>query len=356
MASRFILAGVGTAQMYTSGYGDYIGSTKTLTESGIEFSVTEEEIRGGLGNSVIGSYFHDTGMTINMTDALFSLDYLAMNVGGQVVNVSNVVVTEQVTVAANKITVTDTPIAFFNGETVHGFYKLPSEGEDEWKKIEFTGKEASTSLENGTVVCVRYCKKDESAKEFKVNANFIPDQISLILTIPLFRAGTEKVTAHTQSSKVGEVQVWIPNFIFNGSQSLSLTASGAATSTLSGKALVTFSGTEGCDDEGYYGIIKQVVFGAGEFDDVRNIVVANADLDMVAGDVATLEVYALYGGNTAPKKIDNSKLTFTSTDSAVASVSTGGVVTALTSGTSNIEVVVTGKASLSSYAVATVTV
>ncbi len=354
--AKYILAGVGVAQMYKSGYTDYIGSTKTLTESGIEFSVTEEEIRGGLGNSVIGSYFHDTGMTLNMTDALFSLDYLAMNVGGQVVNVSNVVVTEQVTVTSNKITVTDTPVAFFAGESVQGYYKLPAEGEDEWKKIEFVGKEAVTTLANGTTVCVRYCKRDESAKEFKVNANFIPDQISIILTIPLFRAGTEKVTTYTQSSKVGEVQVWIPNFIFNGSQSLSLTSSGAATTALSGKALVTFTGTEGCDDEGYYGIIKQVVFGAGEFDDVKNIVVSNADLDMAVGDVHTLQVYALYNGNTAPKLLDNSKLTFTSSDATVASVTTGGVVSALAEGTANIEVVVTDKATLSSYAVATVTV
>ena len=355
MGKKFIACGVGTVQMYTPNYADYIGSTKTLTESGLGFTVTEEEIRGGQGNAVIGSFYHDTGLTLNMTDALFSLDYLAMNVGGDIVNVSNVVVTEQVTVTGGKITVTDTPVAFFSGESVYGFYKTPAEDEDAWKKIEFVGKESSTSLPNGTIVCVRYTKKDESAKEFKVNSNFIPNQISLILTIPLFKAGTDKSEYLTNSSKVAEIQVWIPNFIFNGSQDFSFSSSSAATSQLSGKALVSFTGSEGCDEEGYYAIIKQIIFGAGEWDDVKNIAVANADLDMVTGDVQTLEVYALYGGNTAPKKIDNTKLTFISNDANIASVTTSGVVSAIAEGTTNIEVVVTDKPSLSSYAVATVT-
>ena len=355
MAKKFIIAGVGTVQMYKSGYSDYIGSTKTLTESGISFAVTEEEIRGGQGNAVIGSYYHDTGMTLNMTDALFSLDYLAMNVGGEIINVADVITTEQVTVVGGKITVTDTPKPFFTGETVNGYYKLSTEGEEDWKKIEFSGKEADVDASfNGSKVCVRYCKEDGSAKQFKVNSNFVPDQISLILTLPLFRAGSEKGESYTTSSKVGEVQVWIPNFIFNGSQDLSLTASGAATTALSGKALATFDGVDDCDSEGYYGIIKQVVYGAGEWDDVKAIVVENSDLDLVVGDVATLNVYALYNGNTAPKKLDNSKLTFTSGDSTIADVTPVGVVSAEGEGVANIEVVVTDKATLSSYAVATV--
>ena len=45
MANKYILAGVGTAQFYTLGYKNLIGSSKTLTESGISFTVTEEEIR-----------------------------------------------------------------------------------------------------------------------------------------------------------------------------------------------------------------------------------------------------------------------------------------------------------------------
>ena len=117
---------------------------------------------------------------------------------------------------------------------------------------------------------------------------------------------------------------------------------------------MSFTGTEGCDDEGYYGIIKEVVFGANEWDSVKNIAVANADLDMAVGDAKRLEVLAIYGGSEASKLVENSKLTFTTSDAKVATVSADGVVTAVADGTANIEVVVTDKPSLSSYAVATV--
>lgn len=354
MAKKYITAGVATVDFYTSGYGDIIGSSKTLTESGLSFGVTEEEIRGGLGNSVIGSYFHDTSLALNMTDALFSLDYLAMNVGGIITNSADVLTMEQVTVSSGKITVSSTPKKFFTNEEIIGFVKLPSESDDDWRKVVFNGKEATTSIENGTVVCVRYCKEDASAREFKVASNFIPDQVSVLLRLPLFKAGTEKSTSYTSSSKVGEIQVAIPNFIFSGAQDLSLTASGAATTALSGKALMSFTGTEGCDDEGYYGIIKEVIFGAGEFDNVKAIVVENSDIDMAVGDTHTLSVLAIYNGNSAPRKLDNSKLTFTSSDATVATVTQDGIVNAVATGVANIEVVVTDKSILSAYAVATV--
>ena len=47
MAQRFILAGVGDIQFFDQGTGDLIVTSKTLTDSGISFSVTAEDIRGG---------------------------------------------------------------------------------------------------------------------------------------------------------------------------------------------------------------------------------------------------------------------------------------------------------------------
>lgn len=358
--AKFIIGGVGRVDMYSQGFTDYIGSSKTLTESGIGLTVTEEEVRGGLGNSVLGSYFHDTGLTLNMTDALFSLEYLALNVGGTISAGANVVTMEQVTTAAGGvITVANQPQEFLTGGGYIAFVKKPSESEDAWTKVVFDdgAKTATTTYSEGDVLCVRYCMTNEAARKFKVSASFIPSQISIILTFPLFKAGTDAVgQSLTDSSKVGEIQIKIPNFIFNGSQDLSLTASGTATTALSGKALVTFTGSEGCEDDGYYGEIIEVVYSKEEFADVKAIVVADANLDLLTGDSKKLQVYALYNGVTAPKLIDNSKLTF-SVDEAGAtfvSVTTAGVVSALAEGTATIKVVVTGHTALDSAVVVTV--
>jgi hypothetical protein len=357
--AKFILAGTGRVDMYSPNYTDYIGSSKTLTESGISLAVTAEEIRGGLGNSVLGQYFHDTGLTLNMTDALFSLEYLALNVGGTISAGATVVTMEQVTVGENGvITVSNQPQEFLAGNGYIAFVKRSFESEDAWRKVTFDegAKTATTSFAKDDVVCVRYCMINESARKFKISSAFIPSQISIILTFPLFKTGTD-AQSFTDSSKVGEIQIKIPNFMFDGAQDLSLTASGAATTSLSGKALVTYTGSEGCEDEGYYGEIIEVIYNKDEFADVKAIVVADANLDMLVDETKKLEVLAIYNGVTAPKVIDNSKLTF-AVDTAGQShvtVSNAGVVTALSAGKAEIKVTVTGHETLDSAVVVTVT-
>ena len=119
MAERFILAGVGDISLFDQGTGEIIVTSKTLTDSGINFSVTAEDIRGGRANAILGKYFHDTAMELTLTDALFSLEYLALNVGGTITASSNVFTTEQITTTvADSITVSETPQVFGNVGTI----------------------------------------------------------------------------------------------------------------------------------------------------------------------------------------------------------------------------------------------
>ena len=356
MAERFILAGVGDIQLFDQGTGEIIVTSKTLTDSGINFSVTAEDIRGGKANAILGKYFHDTAMELTLTDALFSLEYLAINVGGTITASSNVFTTEQITTSvAEQITVSETPQKFGNVGVI-GWYRLPSN--DSWTKITFdaTTKTASVAgLASGTTVCVKYIHTDASASQFVVSSAFIPDQVHAVLTLPLFKATVGSESSYTSSSKVGEVQVDIPNFLLAGAQELSLSSSGAATTALSGSALASYTGNEGCDDDGYYAILKQVIYNKDEWADVKAIVIADSDIDLVENETQALEVYALYSGVKAPRLIEASKLTFTSSAETYATVDDNGLVTAVAAGSSNIEVLVTGKPALNAMAIVTVT-
>lgn len=356
MASRFILAGVGDIQLFDQGTGEIIVTSKTLTDSGINFSVTAEDIRGGKANAILGKYFHDTAMELTLTDALFSLEYLALNVGGTITASSDVLTTEQViTTVADTITVKNTPQAFGSVGTI-GWASIA--GKDEWTKITFDPETKSATLAGipvGTTMCVKYVYKDASAEQFVVSSAFIPDQVHAILTLPLFKATVGSDASYTSSSKVGEVQVDIPNFLLAGAQELSLSSSGAATTALSGSALASYTGNEGCDSDGYYAILKQIVYNKDEWADVKAIVIADSDIDLAPDETQTLEVYALYSGVKAPRLVENSKLTFTSSADAVATVGANtGLVTAVTDGTANIEVVVTGHSDLNAMCVVTV--
>ena len=353
--SKFVLASVGTVQFFDQSSGDLIVTSKTLVDSGINFSVTAEDIRGGMANALLSRYLHDSAMALTLTDALFDFSYMALNVGGTIQTGADVLTLEQVTTTeANKITVKETPQKFGNFGVI-GWYSLPSE--DNWTKITFDAdtKTANVAdLPQGTTVCVKYTKTDASAEQFTVSSAFIPAQVYGVLTLPLFKAGTD-TKQYSNSSKVGEVQVEIPNFMFDGNMELALTSAGTTTTPLSGNALATFTGSEGCDsNDGYYAKLKQVTYNKDEFADVKAIVVADANVELLANEVQTLQIYAIYSGIKAPKLIDNSKLVFVSSNDTYATVDQTGKVEAKAEGSATIEIHVKTKQSLQTAAVVTV--
>lgn len=349
--ANYILAGVGNIDLYNQ--GDLIATSKTLTESSISVEVTGEEIRGGQSNPLLGRYFHDSSFTLTMTDALFSLEYLALNVGGTIEIGGNILTTEEVTVETeNTITVTGTPVELFNWGVI-GYYRIA--GENAWNKITFSGKTATVSdLPVGTVVCVKYNTQNSGMRQFVVPSNMIPAECTAILTIGLFKADNETKVANS-SSRVGSLVVEIPRFQLSGGQELSLTSDGYATTNLTGSALAVYTGTS-CDDNGYYATIKEVISGANWYDGLQGLAIANgADIDLTVPATETLQVYAVYGGIVASSIVDNSNLTFTSGNDSYATVDATGKITAVAAGETNITVTATGKPEIEAIAQVTVT-
>lgn len=299
-------------------------------------------------------YFHDSLLESNITDALFDMTYIALNVGGEITVGGDSLVTESVTTTtANEVTVTGTPVAFGNAGLV-GWMTI--EGEDNWQPITFTGQTAEVAdLPSGTNVCVRYNAYDDAMKQFIIPSNVIPSEIHVVMTYPLFAATTD-VQSLSTSSKVGELIVDIPRFQFNGSVELSLTSSGAATSNLSGSALAV-NDTINCSDMGRYGTVKLRTFGGNWYDNLIAMAVDGAEMSMQTGDTKTLKVVGIFQdkGTTLTGVLNNANLTFTSSSSSVASVSTAGVVTAAGTGTATIEIVATDKPSVHGYAEVNVT-
>ena len=348
--SNYILAGVGTIEAFTqsSTQPTKIFTSKTLQESGISISVTAEDIRGGLSNPLLGRYFHDSILEANITDALFNLQYLALNVGGEVVVGGSSLVTETVTAGSGSLTVQGTPVAFGTAGTV-GWY-TPA-GQEDWAPLTFEGKVATVEVTSGADYCVRYNASDSGIQEFVVPSAIIPSEVHLVMTYPLFAGGTSPEAIST-SSQVGELIVDIPRFQFAGNVELSLTSSGAATSNLSGSALASYT-TANCNDMGTYGTVKQKIYGGNWYDELTTIAVDGGNFSIAKGAKKTLKVIGIFKNGTGI--LDNSKLTFTSGQSNTASVNTSGVVTGATAGNTNITITVTGKTSIATMVGVTVT-
>ena len=352
---KYILAGVGTIEAFTqsSTQPEKIFTAQSLQESGLTTSVTAEDIRGGLSNPLLGRYFHDSMLEANITDALFDMNYIALNAGGSITVGGETLVTESVkTTTANTITVTGTPVAFGNAGTV-GWYTI--QGQDNWSPITFSGKTATaTGLAANTDICVQYNATNDALQQFIIPSSIIPAEVHMVMRYPLFAAGSD-VTALASSSQVGELIVDIPRFQFAGNTELSLTASGAATSNLSGSALASYT-TANCEDMGRYGTVKMNIFGKNWYDDLEAMAVDGAEITLGTSGSTTLKVIGVFrnGSTVMTGALNNANLTFTSASNSVATVSNAGVVSAAGTGTTTIEIKATGKTSVACYAEITV--
>ena len=302
---------------------------KTLSETTFDASITGEEVRGGPGNLLYGKYFHDSNLNIQITDAMFNLQYVAASLGVDV-NQGGVSLYESAkageTVGANgKITLTETAVAFDG--TILAWYKKPAD--DDWT-VATVSQNAITipSAKTGDHYCVKYFYQNMNAKSITIKAQYVPKTLHLVLINDLYSGDVANVAAST--SKYGRLITDIPQYQLDGSQNLAWSATSAATVSLNGSALAIDDGTS-CEEDPIYGTMTQEIFGAKWQDDVKAVAIGNADIDLAKSASETLQVYAVFGGGVASRMMDNSNFNFTvESGGTSASVNASGVVTATT--------------------------
>lgn len=325
------------ANIFTAGparalffYGQQlIGVGKTLSETTFDASITGEEVRGGPGNLLYGKYFHDSNLNIQITDAMFNLQYVAASLGVDV-NQGGVTLYESAKAgetvgASGKITLTETAVAFDGA--ILAWYKKPAD--DDWT-VATVSENAITipSAKTGDHYCVKYFYQNMNAKSITIKAQYVPKTLHLVLINDLYSGDVANVAAST--SKYGRLITDIPQYQLDGSQNLSWSATSTATVSLNGSALAIDDGTS-CEEDPIYGTMTQEIFGAKWQDDVKAVAIGNADIDLAKSASETLQVYAVFGGGVASRMMDNSNFNFTvESGGTSASVNASGVVTATT--------------------------
>lgn len=339
------LAGVGKCLLMRG--NDLIGVARTLTDTTFSFSITGDEIRAGSGNALYGKYFHDSSLTVTLSDAMFNLDYIAASLGVSIQSGGlSVYESESAgeTVTGGKITLTKTPVAFDG--TLIGWYKKSTDEDWSIGQISQTGTTYQMTITNPEVsakYCIKYFYNNESARSVTIPTQYVPSELHVVILNDLFAGGIGNVS---DTPKIGRLITDIPRLQMDGSQNLALSASGAASVSLSGSALAVSSNTT-CETEAYYGTMTEEIFGANWKDNVIAIAAENSDITLHTGDTETAVLRVIFSGNMMPARKDNSNFTFTSSASATASV-TGGVITAgSTTGTAYITCALTGYADVS---------
>lgn len=325
MAQNHYLAGVGTALLFKG--NDLIGVAKTLTESTFNFAITAEDIRGGKGNGLLGRYFHDSTLTATLTDAMFDLNYIALSLGVNVESGGLSVKEEELKVGAdNTVTTTETPVAFDG--TMIGWYKKPTD--TDWTIGTIAGNKMTiTGGTQDAVYCVKYFYQNANAKSITIKSQYVPATLHVVVLTDLYSG---KVGTQSDATRYGRLIVDIPQFQLDGSQDLSLTATSAATVSLSGQALAVLDGAT-CEDDPYYGTMTEEIYGAKWQDDVIALAIENSDIQLSHNGTEALIVRAVYGKGMASQRKDNSNFNFTKVNDPTATatgvvVSTDGIVSA----------------------------
>ena len=119
--------------------------------------------------------------------------------------------------------------------------------------------------------CVEYLYTNDNARKLVVNANFTPDTVSVYLDANLYSGDAENPSTGT---KIGSITIKVPRFLLNGTQELSMSMTGASQTPLEGSALATQA--EGCDGEGIYAEIIEVVDGYKWLDNIDDIIINEA--------------------------------------------------------------------------------
>lgn len=355
MAENRFLAGVGRALLFDG--NNLIGVAKTLTESTFNFSISNEEIRGGQGNALFGKYFHDSNLGITLVDAMFKLEYLAANLGVDI-NMGGLSIYEspsagEVVGAGGVITLTNAP-TLMNGSLL-AWYKKPSDANWSIATITQSGSSYTITIPNGVAgdaYCIKYFYQNENARSIIINTQYVPKTLHLVIMNDLFSGDSADVGSAT---RYGRIITDIPSFQLDGNQDLNLTATSAATISLTGNALGVNSDIS-CEEAPYYGTMTEEIFGSSWVDNVIALAIENSDMDLSQGETETLLVRTVFGGFVASQRKDNSNFTFAVESGTSATVSTNGVVTASSSATGDtiISVTLTDKNSIVAYATVSV--
>lgn len=336
------LAGVARAILLRG--NTIIGVANTLITSGFDFTIASEEIRGGQGNGLFGKYFHDSALNVTIEDAMFNLEYVAASLGTTLRQGGLSFKEEESTVTtAKQIPLSTTPLAL-EGSLV-AWYSKP--GQDNW--ITGTVKTANSKyyidVEAATVgekYCIKYFWQNENAESIVIPVQYVPAELHVILINDEFSG---EAIDSIDTTAIGRLITDIPRLQLAGEQNLALSATGAATTSLSGSALAVASDATSCETDAYYGTMTEEIFGATWQDNVVALAIEDNDIQLATSETATLSVYAVYGGNKASQKKDNSNFTFTVVggSSSVITVDTTGLVTAKGIGSAYVQVTLTGK-------------
>ena len=266
---------------------------KANTDSQVNIQTTQDQIRAGQNNVVIGTITSEKTIDITFSTPEWKVEFLAANIGEtiQVGRFAFEVTDKTYAVKDNKITLDAVPYDKVIYIDVNGSYV----------KIPATTTTVDLSAYGVTENCVSVIMKAEKfGKRVKLSADTVPLFGELTLDTPIYE-GTK--------GKVGNSQYVFPAFALSGNWNH--TSGADASYEISGTAVATNSTV--CGEGQSYGYYQEFIDGE-EDASYSMIVAAPSVVELAMGETETLKVYCTKGSLYAKSEITGA--TFATTDTS----------------------------------------
>jgi hypothetical protein len=342
------LVSVGNVRGYDSNQNLlFVG--KTLIDSSFDQTLASTMIKGGQGNQLLGIYYHTSEVKLKITDAQWNLAFIAANEGQTIATGGNVYVDETVTLSGKAGSVVGTPLAV-TGTTIYGWVTLL---DGTYQRVTFTGSAFTASLAGNTdTVCVHYYAANAAASKVTVPANVLPSTMRIEIETELASNSTGT------TSIIGTVQIQVPLASATGAFTIASKADGVSTSDLNMIALRNVdTSTASCTSVPYYATITEIVTTSNWYDDVIALAIQGGDFTLATTTgTSQLIVWAIPStlGKSAFQVSPLTSLTFVSDTTGKATISAGGLVQGVSTGTSLLHASITAKATIEASATVTV--
>ena len=300
-------------------------------------------IQAGIGNTTVMNIPHNSAVNLTLTNADFSMEARAMQVGSGIAYNGIGPVCETLTGTNGVLTVTETPAAPYgyteNICNVVPFGAVNAPGMA--YTIDATTKQVQGfTAAAGTTYVVTYFSSVAGNKYFNIHSVFSPAIKHVTVQIAVYSASAAQ--SATQGTKVGDLYIIIPRMQFSGKADTDGSQTTAVTTDLSGTALTYDQAiSEGACDCAATSGLAQVLYvpSANTTADVIGLVIVGGDVALTVGDTALVPVKYLMRNNTLANP-DYSALTYTipSGGASYAEVSDDGVITAKAQGATEITV------------------
>lgn len=284
-----------------------IKATALLTSS-MEQTMQQTDINAGRGSQLQTIYNYQKVLSFQIEAADFSPVYLALQSGSEIKNKMSKYFTEEIVKfdSTGKGTLSQTPIGNVYVESPANHVTKTPTG-SVITDIAYADKELK--------VVYQY---DAQVDELTIGANDFPKAYKLVLISDIFNADGDKAY---------EQQIEVPRYKLDGALSMNLAHDSVAQFTMNGKALT---------DNDMYATVKWKPIN-GTSVKVSSLATDVSEVTLTVGEKQKVMTLGIRGGGYSNVLMDNTKLTFTSDDEAVATF-VNGEITGIGAGETNVKV------------------